>query len=105
MTAVKEVTTSGDVKLRAVDSHAIAKIEEEPSVAILADEPDRLDRERRAELFQVDRHIGAGAAALRLLGEDLGERLLLGPAIDEIVAIDAPGAATDNAAPRHRAPS
>ena len=89
----------GEVDLPAVDPPLVAKADEEAAVLVVADERHRLDRKLGAEALQIDRGIGAVAAALALLGDDDGDGLLVGPVVDQLVAVDAPGDAAENPPP------
>src|SRR6185503_10637647 len=85
------------LQLPAIDPVGIGLGDQEATVVIVADHADGGDREGRVEPPDVDGEVAARAAALQLDLEDLRHRLLGGPEIDQPVAVDAPGAAGDDA--------
>src|SRR6185295_8746947 len=87
--------------LPAIDVHLIAQADQEAPLFVIADQRDCLDRKRRAEAAEIDRHVGAAAAALNFFAEAVGGAFLIGPPRDQAVAVDAPRPAANDAAPRH----
>ena len=87
----------------ALNPVAVALVEQEPSVAVVADQAHGGDRQGRIEPLEVDRHVAAGAAALPVDLDDGGHRVLGRPDGNRLVEVDAPGAGGQNAtSPAHR---
>ena len=84
--------------LRAVDAVRVGLGGEEAAVVVVADQADGLDRQRRVELLDVDGEVAGRAAAARLDLQDLDRDVLARPELEQLVAVDAPGAGRDDAA-------
>ena len=86
-----------------VDAVLVGKSAKELSFHVVADECDRGDRQRGIELADVDRHVAARPAAAHVGAKDFGAPVHLRPVVEKDVAVDAPGAAGQNASTCHRA--
>ena len=91
----------GHRHLAPVDAVLVRLFEQETAIGIVADEGDRRDRHVQIELPDRDRHVATGAAAAHLGREDVSAAVLVRPAVEQEVAVDAPGAAGENSLARH----